>query len=143
MFSKFISANLLLMYPTHLIFVILSEAKSLCNLLSRRNARSFATLRTTICVERSSQFIRFRVTRVRIIVEAFARLTPVPACHHQTFQQRRRREAALFEFVIHYMGDVIGRIEADEIEQRERPHGIAAAQFHGIENVAVENTTFM
>ncbi len=33
------------------------------------------------------------------------------------------------------MRDVVGRVEADEIEQRERPHGIAAAELHSVVDV--------
>src|SRR6266581_6174494 len=76
---------------------------------------------------RSSKFVRLRIIRIGIIVKAFAGFAPVPASHHQPLQQWRRSKAALFEFVVHHVGDVVSRVEADEIEQRERAHGIAAA----------------
>src|SRR5207237_586668 len=41
-------------------------------------------------VAKSSQFIRLRIIRVRIIVEPLARLSPVPACHHQALHPRMR-----------------------------------------------------
>jgi hypothetical protein len=64
----------------------------------------------------SSQLIRFGIVRVRVIVKSLAHLSSVPAGHHQSLQQRRRREAPLFKFLVHHMRDVVGRIETDEIK---------------------------
>src|SRR4029077_11856326 len=40
-----------------------------------------------------------------------------------------------FEFVVHHVGDVVRRVETNEVQQRERPHGVAAAQLNGIVDV--------
>src|SRR5712691_1411113 len=74
-------------------------------------------------VAKKLQLIRLRIIWIRIVVKPLARLAAVPSGHHQSLQEWRRGEAALFEFVEHYMGDVISRVQADEIEQRERAHG--------------------
>src|SRR5262249_13647479 len=76
-----------------------------------------------------------RVLRVRPIVEALTRLLTIPSGKDEPAQQCRRGEAALLELVEHHMRDVVGGIEADEVEQRERTHGIAAAKLHGVVDV--------
>src|SRR5208283_3749802 len=63
------------------------------------------------------EFSCYRLLRVRVIIKPFARLSPVPPRHHHPLQQRRRREPALLELVVHHVRDVVGRVEADEIEQ--------------------------
>src|SRR5579863_174050 len=88
-----------------------------------------------ILVSCSSELHRARLGWVRIIVEAATRLAPVPTGKNHALQQRRRREALLLEFIEHDVGDVIGCVQADEIEKRERPHRIAAAELHRVVNV--------
>src|SRR5271165_3488665 len=78
---------------------------------------------------------RHRIFRVGVVVEALPRLAAIPAGQHQALQQRRRGEAALLELVVHDVRDVVRGVEADEVEQRERPHGVAAAQLHRLVDV--------
>src|SRR5512146_2324815 len=65
-----------------------------------------------------------RLLRVFVIVEAFARLAPVPARQHHAFEQRRRSKTPLLELLEHYVGYVVGGVEPDKIQQREWPHGV-------------------
>src|ERR1700730_18520387 len=57
------------------------------------------------------QLIRPRIVGIRIIVEPFARLPPVPAGHYQALQQRRGSEPPLLKLVIHQQRNVIRRID--------------------------------
>src|SRR4051812_24423386 len=65
-----------------------------------------------------------------VIVETCAGLAAEAAGQHHFAEQRRRRETLLLVFGVHHVGDVVSRIESDEIEQRERTHRIAAAEHH-------------
>ena len=56
-------------------------------------------------------------------------LPQVPGQDH-ALQQRRRREARLAELVEQDVGDEIGGVEADEVQQGERAHRVAAAELH-------------
>ena len=58
----------------------------------------------------------------------------MPGQHHP-LEQRRRREARLAELVEHDVGDGVRGVEADEVEQRERPHRVAAAELHALVDV--------
>src|SRR4029077_3764852 len=44
-------------------------------------------------------------------------------------------KAALAEFVEHDIRDVVGSVEADEIEERQWSHGMSATELHGIVDV--------
>src|SRR6202047_4451517 len=81
------------------------------------------------------QLIRPGLVRIRLIVEPFGRLPPVPPGHHQALQQRRGSEPPLLKLVIHHVSNVISRIKPNEIEQSERPHGISTSQFHSVINI--------
>src|ERR1700694_6181219 len=81
------------------------------------------------------QLIRPWIVGIRIIVEPFARLPPVPPGHHQALQQRRGSEPPLLKLVIHHVSNVISRIDPNEIEQSERPHGISTSTFHSVINI--------
>src|ERR1044071_5947789 len=73
---------------------------------------------------RSDQLHGRRVLRVAVVVKAAPALSAIKPRQHHALQQERRRETLLFKLVEHDVGDVVGRIESDEIEQRERPHRI-------------------
>src|ERR1700730_4010965 len=73
--------------------------------------------------------------RIRVVVEAAPGLAASPAGEHHALQQRRAGEAALAEFIEHDVGDVIRSVKSDEIEQRERSHGMPAAQLHRIVDI--------
>src|SRR6185369_8624259 len=73
-----------------------------------------------------SKLARHRIIRIGIIVKPFARFTPVPAGHDQSLKQWRRCEPPFFELVIHHMRDVVGGVEPDKVQKRERSHGIPA-----------------
>ena len=64
----------------------------------------------------------------RVVVEALAALAAVEPRLDHPLQQRRRREALLAELVEHDVRDVVGRVEPHEVQQRERPHRMAAAR---------------
>ncbi len=73
------------------------------------NALSAFTARTRVDRSKSVtmlQLIRPRIVGVRIIVEPFARLPPVPPRHHQPLQQRRGSEPPLLKLVIHHVSNV-------------------------------------
>src|SRR5581483_1053942 len=76
------------------------------------------------------QFVRLRIIGVRIVVKALARLSSVPAGHHESLQQWRRGEPSFLELVVHHVGDVISRVQSDKIKERERAHRIAATELH-------------
>src|SRR5438552_10390658 len=63
-------------------------------------------------------------------VEAAAGFAAELAGHHHSLEQRRRRVAGFAEFLEHHFGDVQRSVEADQIEQGERSHRIAAAELH-------------
>src|SRR5271155_4497963 len=72
---------------------------------------------------------------VAVIVKTAAGFAAVPAHQDHALQQRRRREALFLEFIEHDIRDVVSGVVADKIEKRERAHGVAAAELHGIINV--------
>src|SRR5262249_52552092 len=82
-----------------------------------------------------SKLICHRIVRVGIVVESLAGFAPIPAGHHQPLQEWRRGEAALLEFIEHYLCDVVRGIQTDKVQQGERSHGITATQLHGIVNI--------
>src|SRR5438270_11711153 len=65
-----------------------------------------------------------------IVVEATTRFAPEIAGSDHLAQQGRRREARIFELVEQDVGDIQNRFQADEVEQRERAHRVARAQYH-------------
>src|SRR5258708_26741371 len=75
------------------------------------------------------------VLRVGIIVEAAAGLAAVPAGKDHALQKGRRGEALFLEFVEHHVSNVISSVKTNKVEQRERTHGVAAAELHGVVNV--------
>src|SRR5882762_5738282 len=103
------------------------------------------TARTRVDPSKSGamlQLIRPRIVGIRIIVEPFARLPPVPPRHHHPLQQRRGSEPPLLKLVIHHVSNVISRIQPNEIEQSERTHGISTSQFHGVINILDRSHAF-
>src|SRR6187397_2375991 len=73
--------------------------------------------------------------RSRVRIEPAAGFAAVIAGQHHTFQERRRRVRRLAELLEHDVRDEVGGVEADEIEQRERAHRIAASQLHPLVDV--------
>src|SRR5579872_451714 len=80
---------------------------------------------------------------VCIIVEALSALAAEAAGEHHAFEQRGRRHHRILEFVKHDLRDVIRRVEADEIEQLQRPHRVAASQFHAHVDVFFAGQAFV
>src|SRR5213078_47586 len=70
-----------------------------------------------------------------IVVEALAALPAVHAGQHHALEERRRGVALLAVLGEHDLGDLVGRIQPDEVEEGERPHGIAAAELHRLVDV--------
>src|SRR5438552_3287194 len=65
-----------------------------------------------------------------VVVEAAARLSPeVPGQHHAT-QERRGREARLLVLVLQERGHVVDDVQADEVGERQRAHGVVGAVLH-------------
>src|SRR5205085_7403824 len=81
------------------------------------------------------QLHRHWILRITPVVEPLAGLLAIPPCQYQPLQQWWRGESPLLEFVMHHMRDVISRVQANKVEQRERSHGISAAQLHRIVNI--------
>src|SRR5207253_2759653 len=50
-------------------------------------------------------------------------------------EERRRRVALVAVLGEHDLGDLVGRIQSDEVEQRQWTHGIAAAQLHRLVDI--------
>src|SRR5439155_2573878 len=70
-----------------------------------------------------------------IVVEARSRFPSEASGQDHFSKQRRRCEPLLAIFVEHDVGDEVGRVEADEIEEREWAHRIAAAELHRLVDV--------
>src|SRR5947199_600949 len=70
-----------------------------------------------------------------IVVEALAAL---PASHpgqDHSFEERRWGVTLLAVLGEHDLGDLVGRIQPDEVEQSERPHWIAAPELHRLVDI--------
>src|SRR5262245_29895492 len=78
-----------------------------------------------------------------VVVKTSSRLPAVETCQHHSLQQRWRGEALLAKFVEHDFGDVIRRVEADEISQRKRSHRIATPELHCVIDVHDRSNTFL
>src|SRR5262249_43059762 len=64
----------------------------------------------------------FGIRRVLMIVETPTALASVVSGQNHTFQQRWRRETFLTELFEHDVGNVVRRIEPDEVQQSEWSH---------------------
>src|SRR5208283_2534256 len=112
---------------------------STAELIPLRRTRIVATsnVSTTMAYARDLHKLpRHRILWVGVIVESLPRLATVPARQHQPLQQWGRSEPTLLEFVVHDVGDVVGRVQSDEVQQGERTHRIATAQLHRFINVS-------
>src|SRR5437899_7099238 len=72
---------------------------------------------------------------LRVTVESLAGLLPQPAGEDHALEQRRGGVPRLAKLLEQDGGDVVRRVEADEVEQRERPHRVAASEFHPLVDV--------
>src|SRR5205814_7180876 len=70
-----------------------------------------------------------------IVVEALAALPAIHSCQNHALEERRRRVALLAVLGEHDLGDLVGRIQSDEVEQRQWTHGIAAAELHRLVDI--------
>src|SRR5688572_14470654 len=84
-----------------------------------------------------------RPRRPGVVVETPAALLTQPPGLHHLLEQRRRGEALLSVLLEHDVGDVIGGVQAHEIEQRERPHGVAASELHPLVDVLDRADAFL
>ena len=64
-------------------------------------------------------------------VEAVARLPAQQPRRHHLLEDRRRRVQPVAALLVHRVEDLVRRVEADQVEQRQRTHGVAAAEPHG------------
>src|SRR3954471_6448247 len=71
----------------------------------------------------------------RVVVESLSRFLAEHPCQHHSFQQRWRCVAALSVFGEHDLGDLVNRVEADEVEQGKRSHRMARSQLHTLIDV--------
>ena len=63
-------------------------------------------------------------------VEAAAGLAAEQAGGDVLLEQRRRRVQPVAALLVHRVEDLVRRVEADQVEQRERAHRVAAAEAH-------------
>ena len=71
--------------------------------------------------------------RVRALVgvEAAAGLAAEQAGGDHLLEDRRRRVQPVAALLVHRVEDLVRRVEADQVEQRQRAHRVAAAEPHG------------
>src|SRR5215467_11250506 len=86
-------------------------------------------------VSKRSDFLRYRLLRIGVVVESAPGLAAVPTREDHPLQQRRGSKALFLKFVEHDLRDVVGGVEAHKVQQRERTHGMAATKLHGIIDV--------
>ena len=65
-----------------------------------------------------------------IRVEAATALAALQAGADHLLDDRARRVQAVAALLVHRVEDLVGRVEPDEVHQRERAHRIAAAELH-------------
>src|SRR5438094_3600600 len=70
-----------------------------------------------------------------VIVEPLARLAAVEPRQDHPLHEGRGGEAPLAELVEHDVGDVIGGVDADQVEERQGAHGVAAAQLQALVDI--------
>src|SRR6202035_3926855 len=63
-----------------------------------------------------------------VLVESAPALPAQAAGEDHLLQERRRREALLAVLLEHDVGDVVGGVQADEVEEGEGAHRVAAAE---------------
>src|SRR5579883_504193 len=90
---------------------------------------------------RSSRMFSNELTGV--VIKPLPALAAEPAGEHHAFEQRRRRHHRIFEFVVHDLCDVIRGVQADEIEQLERSHRVAAAELNALVDVLFARKAFV
>src|SRR6266550_9391626 len=70
-----------------------------------------------------------------IVVEALAALPAIHPGQDHALEERRWGVALLSVLGKHDLGDLVCRIQANEVEQGERPHWIAAAELHRLVDI--------
>src|SRR5437870_4764568 len=70
-----------------------------------------------------------------ILVKPAPALSSKKTRHYHLSQQRRRSEPFFAVLLEHDLADVVGGIEAHEVEQGERSHRVAAAELHRLVDV--------
>src|SRR5207244_11757049 len=65
-----------------------------------------------------------------VVVEALAALAAVQAGDHHVLEQWGRGVALLVVLAEHDLGDPVGGVEPDQIDQRARAHRVATAELH-------------
>ncbi|EAU62248.1 hypothetical protein STIAU_6571 [Stigmatella aurantiaca DW4/3-1] len=68
--------------------------------------------------------------KVSVLVEAAAALLAVPAGIHVLPQQRARAVLVIAQPLVKHLGDGQARVQADEVRQLQRAHGLVGAQLH-------------
>ena len=71
-----------------------------------------------------------RAVRALVAVEAAAGLAPEHAGGDHLLEDRRRGVQAVAALAVHRLEDLVGGVEADQVEQRQRTHRVAAAVAH-------------
>src|SRR3990170_1131422 len=70
-----------------------------------------------------------------VVVKPLAALATEPPGHHHALQERGWGVTWLAELLEHDLGHEHGGVEPHQVEERERPHGVAAAELHGLVDV--------
>ena len=71
-----------------------------------------------------------RRTRLGVGVEAAPALAAEHPGAHHLLDDRARGVQPVAALLVHRVEDLVGRVETDEVEQRERTHGVAAPEAH-------------
>src|SRR5262245_17929404 len=70
-----------------------------------------------------------------VVVETLAGLPAKVPRHHHALEEGWRGEARFPELVEHHLGDEQRRVQSDQVEERERPHRVAAPELHRLVDV--------
>ncbi len=87
-------------------------------------------LRLVVCARGEVVGDGDRAVRAVVGVEAAAGLAAEHAGGDQLLEDRRRRVQPVAALAVHRLEDLVGRVEADQVEQLERAHRVAAAEPH-------------
>src|SRR5205085_2087880 len=119
----------------------LSISATVCALSAFRTlGRSIVTIRTpsrvsVLTFSMSLHLIECHRLLAAVLIKTRAALSAESSGEDHLAQQRRRRESLLAVLIKHHVADVVSRVEADVVEQREWPHRIVAAEDHGLVNI--------